>query len=112
MVGGVIAVAPFAAAEGVFAGLPALDRAGWLALAFLGVCGGAIQFGLWIWAVRRLTPTQAAIFLSLTPISAMLLAGVVLGETITLALFAGLILVVSGILFANWRAPAARSKPA
>jgi drug/metabolite transporter (DMT)-like permease len=112
MLGGVLALTPFAAAQALFAGLPAFDRAGWAALAFLGIGGGAIQFGLWIWAARRLTPTQAAIYLTLTPITAMLLAGLVLGEAITLALFAGLILVVSGILFANWRAPAPRTEPA
>jgi drug/metabolite transporter (DMT)-like permease len=112
MTGGVLVVLPFAAAEGLFAVLPAFDRAGWLALAFLGLGGGAIQFGLWVWAVRRLTPTQAVIFLTLTPITAMLLAGLVLGEAITFALFAGLILVIAGILFANWRAAAPRTEPA
>jgi drug/metabolite transporter (DMT)-like permease len=108
MIGGVAVLAPFAAAHG----LPSFDRAGWLALAFLGIGGGAIQFGLWIWAVRRLTPTQSAIFLTLAPTTAMLLAAFVLKETITLALLAGLVLVVSGILFANWRAPAPKAQPA
>jgi drug/metabolite transporter (DMT)-like permease len=112
MLGGVLVLTPFAAAQGLFASVPAFDSAGWLALAFLGVGGGAVQFGLWVWAVRRLSPTQAAIFLTLTPITAMLLAGLVLGEAVTLALFAGLVLVVSGILFANGRAPAPRTEPA
>lgn len=112
MIGGVLALVPFAAAHGMFASLPAFDRAGWLALAFLGVGGGALQFGLWIWAVSRLTPTQAAIFLCLTPITAMLLAGLVLGEAINLALIAGLGLVVSGILFANGRTRAPKTEAA
>ncbi|HVO15956.1 MAG TPA: DMT family transporter [Alphaproteobacteria bacterium] len=106
MAGGVAALAPFAAAHGLFAGLPAFDAGGWLAIVFLGVGGGAIQFGLWIWAVSRLTPTQASIFLCLTPITALLLAGLILGEALTLALFAGLLMVIAGILLSNWRTPA------
>jgi len=109
MVGGVVALAPFAAAHGLFAVAPAFDSAGWLALGFLGVGGGALQFGLWVWAVSRLTPTQASIFLCLTPITALLLAGLILGEVLTLALFAGLLMVISGILFANWRPPAPKT---
>jgi drug/metabolite transporter (DMT)-like permease len=106
MAGGVAALAPFAAARGLFAHLPVFDAHGWLAVAFLGVGGGAIQFGLWVWAVSRLTPTQASIFLCLTPITALLLAGLILGEALTLALFAGLLLVIGGILLSNWRGPA------
>jgi drug/metabolite transporter (DMT)-like permease len=109
MAGGVAALAPFAAAHGLLAHAPGFDAAGWLAVIFLGVGGGAVQFGLWVWAVSRLTPTQASIFLCLTPIAALLLAGLILGEALTLALFAGLLLVIAGLLLSNWRLPAPKA---
>lgn len=101
MVGGLLILAPFAQAQGSFSGLPTFSAAGWFAVVFLGIGGGAMQFGLWIWAVSKLTPTQAAIYLTLTPITAILLASLILGEPVTLGLFAGLALVVGSILLAN-----------
>ena len=101
MASGVVGLAPAAGAEGLFDRVPEFSAGGWIALAFLGVGGGAIQFGLWVWAVSRLTPTQGAIFLTLTPITAVLLAAVVLGEAIYPGLLLGLALVVGGILLAN-----------
>lgn len=101
MAGGLLILAPFAQAQGTFSGLPAFSPAGWFAVIFLGIGGGALQFGLWIWAVSKLTPTQAAIYLTLTPITAVLLANLILGEAVSLGLFAGLALVVGGILLAN-----------
>ena len=85
----------------LFSGLPAFSPAGWFAVVFLGIGGGAMQFGLWIWAVSKLTPTQAAIYLTLTPVTAVLLASLILGEPVSLGLFAGLALVVGSILLAN-----------
>lgn len=101
MASGVIGLAPVAGAEGLFDGAPSFTTGGWIALAFLGIGGGAIQFGLWVWAVSRLTPTQGAIFLTLTPITAVLLAALVLGEAIYPGLLVGLGLVIAGILLAN-----------
>jgi len=101
MVGGLLILAPFAQAQGPFAALPSFSPAGWFAVVFLGIGGGAMQFGLWIWAVSKLAPSQAAIYLTLTPITAVILASLILGEAVTLGLFAGLALVVGGILLAN-----------
>ncbi len=84
-------------------GLPAFDTPGLIAVIFLGIGGGALQFGLWIWAVSRLTPTQASLFLTLTPVTAMVLGLVVLNEVFTTALLIGLFLVVAGLLGINWR---------
>lgn len=101
MAGGLVVLAPFAQAQGAFVAWPAFSAAGWLAVVFLGIGGGAMQFGLWIWAVSKLTPTQAAIYLTLTPMTAILLANLILGEAVSPGLFAGLALVVGSILLAN-----------
>ncbi|MHA1536978.1 MAG: DMT family transporter [Alphaproteobacteria bacterium] len=109
MLGGLLVLAPFAQAQGTFSGLPSFSPAGWFAVAFLGICGAAMQFGLWIWAISKLSPTQAAIYLTLTPVTAVILASLILGEPVSLGLFAGLALVIGGILLANRPAPAANA---
>jgi len=109
MVGGLLVLAPFAQDQGAFAAAPVFSTSGWFAVAFLSIGGGVLQFGLWIWAVSKLAPTQAAIYLTLTPITAVLLGSLVLGESVSLGLFAGLALVVCSILLANRPAPAIRS---
>jgi len=72
----------------------------WLLL-FLGVIGGAIQFTAYIWALRWIAPSQAGIALTLTPISAFIIAWPVLGEPITFEAVIGLILVLTAIFLIN-----------
>jgi drug/metabolite transporter (DMT)-like permease len=107
MVFGVLALLPLAAASGAVSAMPQFTRHGWIALVFLGVVGGAIQFSLFTWALRWLPPTRTVIYLALNPISAMLLATLALGEAVAAVLIVGLVLVISGILVANWPATAA-----
>lgn len=101
MLSGLIALLPLAAAHGAVSRLPAFSTDGWLALLFLGTLAGAVQFSLFTWALRWLAPTRTVIYLTLNPISAMLLAVMILGESLTLTLITGLLFVISGILVAN-----------
>ncbi len=104
---GVLALLPLAMANGAGSGLPSFTPEGWLALLFLGTVGGAVQFSLFAWALRHLLPSRTAIYLALNPISAMLLAVIILSEELTASLIAGLLLVISGIFVANWATTAA-----
>lgn len=115
MVFGMLALLPLAAAGGALT-WPAFSAEGWIAMLFLGTFGGAIQFSLFTWALRWLPPTRTVIYLTLNPISAMLLAVLMLGESVTAALLTGLALVITGILVANLprgaeRAPATAAPP-
>ena len=109
MIFGVLALLPLAVLHGSVSAMPSFSPDGWLALLFLGTVGGALQFSLFAWALRRLLPSRTAIYLALNPISAMLLAVVILGESLTVGLIGGLLLVVSAIVVANRPAPAAAS---
>jgi drug/metabolite transporter (DMT)-like permease len=92
----VIALAPVVAVkDGV--GLPAFTLKGWLAVAFLGSVAGTLQFSLFMWALRWLPPTTTVLYLTLNPITAMVLGIILLGETLTFALMAGMALVLMGI---------------
>jgi drug/metabolite transporter (DMT)-like permease len=98
---GAFTLFPLAAMSGAVTAVPAFTSHGWCALLFLGTMGGAMQFALFTWALRWLPSSRTVIYLTLTPISAMLLAALLLGEAITLMLLIGLGLVLSGIFVAN-----------
>jgi len=70
---------------------------------FLGVVGGALAFGLWTVALRRLTPTEVAVYINLNPIAASLLAATMLDEKLTPAFFAGFVAVAAGVMIVNWK---------
>jgi drug/metabolite transporter (DMT)-like permease len=65
---------------------------------FLGTIAGAVQFSLFMWALRWLPPTTTVLYLTLNPIAAMVLGIVVLGESLAAELVAGMALVLMGIL--------------
>lgn len=77
------------------------DTAGWSAVGFLGVVGGAITFLLWSEGLARTTPTQVAVTVALNPVSAMLAGAVWLGEPVGPELLAGLAAVAVGIMVAT-----------
>jgi drug/metabolite transporter (DMT)-like permease len=78
--------------------LPAFTQNGWITVLFLGTIAGAVQFSLFMWALRWLPPTTTVLYLTLNPIAAMVLGIIVLGESLTLELIAGMALVLLGIL--------------
>lgn len=71
-------------------------------VAFLGVFGGAVAFTLWTVALRRLSPTEVAVYINLNPIAASLLAAAMLGERLTPAFVVGFVAVAAGVLIVNW----------
>jgi drug/metabolite transporter (DMT)-like permease len=100
---GVLALLPLAFASGALTHWPRFSREGWQAVIFLGTVGAALQFSLFTLALRWLPPSRAVIYLTLNPISAILLAGIMLGEAVTPALIVGLVFVIAGIFIANWQ---------
>jgi len=69
---------------------------------FLGILGGALAFALWTSALRRLSPTQVAVYINLNPIAATLLAVAILHEQLSLAFLAGFAAVAAGVMIVNW----------
>ena len=98
---GACTLLPLAALGGAVTAVPAFTSHGWFALLFLGTMGGAVQMALFTWALRWLPPSRTVIYMTLTPISAMFLAALLLGEAITMRLIIGLGLVLSGIFVIN-----------
>ena len=86
--GGFASVAHFAAPQ-------------FLAVAYLGLFGGAAAFYLWVFALQRTTPTRVASTMTVNPIAASLLAAAIMGEPLGLPLLIGVVAVGLGIWVAT-----------
>ena len=73
----------------------------WLVL-FLAIPGGALAFTLWTSALRRLSPTQVAVYINLNPLAATALAATVLHEQLSAAFVVGFVAVATGLMIVNW----------
>jgi drug/metabolite transporter (DMT)-like permease len=89
---------------GLFTGAPTELRAfgsrEWAAGLYLGGAAGALAFILWVLALQRTSPTRVAITMTANPLSAALLATVLLNEPLTISFLIGLIAVFAGIWIA------------
>jgi len=100
MLAAVIFLVPLAAQEGFFATLPPrFSAGGWLAVLFVGLSSGA-GYVLWLWALGRVSATRVTVFLALSPVTAILLGALFLGERISAEALVG----VAGIAVGLWLA--------
>jgi drug/metabolite transporter (DMT)-like permease len=81
--------------------VPDASLAAWAALVFLGVAGTAIAFVWYSEGVRFLGPSRAIVYTNLVPVAAVVLAWLLLGETLDTSAFAGGALVVAGVAMIN-----------
>ena len=85
-------------------GLAAAGRFGpaqWTAVAYLVVIGAALTFYLWVFALARTTPTRVANAITLNPVTAAIVAALLLGEPIGSNLVVGVAAVFAGIWLAS-----------
>jgi len=73
----------------------------WLAIAYLGIVGGAGAFILWVFALARTSPTKTAVTITVNPVFASIVGALAIGEGIGLNLIAGLAAVAAGIWIAT-----------
>jgi drug/metabolite transporter (DMT)-like permease len=73
----------------------------WLAILYLGACGAALNFYLWVFALQHASPTRVTNTITVSPISSALLAAVLVDEPIGLDLIVGLVAVLAGIWLAT-----------
>ncbi len=69
----------------------------WGAVAYLAVITSVTSYWLWLFALKRLDATQVAVFTNLQPIATAVLAWLLLGERISLALLTATVLVLAGV---------------
>jgi drug/metabolite transporter (DMT)-like permease len=77
----------------------------WTSIVYLAVCGTVIGFVWFYEGVKAVGPTRAGLFINFVPISAVILAGVILRERMTWSLATGAALVLSGVYLTNRTQP-------
>ncbi|RLA90809.1 MAG: EamA family transporter [Deltaproteobacteria bacterium] len=98
---GALALFPSACFEGIIKNFFSYSRIAWLSIFYLGVFGTVIGFIWYYQGIKFIGPTKASIFINFVPISAILLAFLILSEPITLSLLVGTILVSLGVYLTN-----------
>jgi drug/metabolite transporter (DMT)-like permease len=102
MAAAVVVLALCAPFEDAATRLPQVSARGWAAIAFIGISSG-IGYFLWLWALRHAAASRVTLFLSLSPLAAMLLGVLLLGEPLQATLVAALGLVAAGLWVAQDR---------
>lgn len=107
---GAIMLAPvFLFTPDVFSDAANLGWRGWLAAGTMSVLAIFVGYILWYRGLRRLQPSQVAVYVYLVPFFGVLSAWLLLGETITGWLLLGGATILSGVVVTNsGRRPAAR----
>ena len=100
---GTLALLVPAIREGMLAHLAGYSAVSWLAIAYLGFFGTALGFVWYYQGIKAIGPTRAGLFINFVPISAVVMAFVILGESITPSLFIGTTLVICGVYLTNQR---------
>jgi drug/metabolite transporter (DMT)-like permease len=80
----------------------------WVSIALQTVIGAFMSYLVWMWLLGRYPATKLSVFVFLTPIFALIIGAVWLGEPVTLDLVIALVGVSAGIVLVNRKPPAAQ----
>jgi drug/metabolite transporter (DMT)-like permease len=100
---GALLLTPIVLVGGGAAALTALSPRTWGALLYLSVGAAGIAYLFYYQAIRDIGANEAAVFLNLEPVSAIVLGVLLLGESLTLPVLFGGILVIAGLYLVNRR---------
>lgn len=89
--------------EGMIHDIASYSGLDWLGIFYLGIFGTVMGFVWYYQGIQAIGPTKASLFINFVPISAVILAFLILGEPITLSLLIGTILVTGGVYLTNLR---------
>lgn len=98
---GTAALAVPAGFAGVFGNMSGYGGVEWLSIFYLGFFGTVVGFVWFYEGIDKIGATRASQFINFVPISAVLLALVVLKEPITISLSVGTVLVCAGVCLSN-----------
>ncbi len=87
--------------EGMLSDIFTYSLADWISLVYLGIFGTVVGFVWYYEGIKTIGPARASIFINFVPLSAIVLAFVILGEPVSLSLLMGVILVITGVFLTN-----------
>ncbi|MBN2231788.1 MAG: DMT family transporter [Deltaproteobacteria bacterium] len=94
---------PPAVAEGLISRMTGYSVTAWISIIYLALGGTVVGFVWYYEGIRRIGPTRAGIFINFVPVSAVLLARLMLDEPLSGSLLAGAVLVCLGAWLTNRR---------
>ena len=77
----------------------------WIAIVFTGIAASAVAFLTQTWAQSMISPTRAAVILTMEPVFAGIFGAVILGERLTPRGWIGAALILSAMLLVSVRGP-------
>jgi drug/metabolite transporter (DMT)-like permease len=98
--------------EGMLPALGGYRFADWASISYLGVFGTVIGFVWYYQGIKSIGPSRASLFINFVPISAIVLAYLILSEPVTLSLAVGTVMVLAGVWLTNRPVATASIKPA
>lgn len=87
--------------EGLPADLGNYTLPEWASIVYLGLFGTVIGFVWYYEGIRQIGPMRAGLFINFVPVSAIILAFLILSEPVTLSLLIGACLVLTGVYLTN-----------
>ena len=87
--------------EGILNNFQHYPMTAWLGIFYLGFFGTVLGFVWYYEGIKKIGPTKASLFINFVPVSAVILAFMILDEPISISLFLGTILVCSGVYLTN-----------
>lgn len=81
------------------------SRGAWLGVVYLVLVTSVVAYLLWYWALAHLPAARVAVFTNLQPLATAVLAHLFLGEHVTPQFVGGALVVISGVVLAQLRAP-------
>ena len=96
-------------ARGGFSAVGAFGPSHWFAVTYIALFATPAALWLWIFALRHASPTRVASTMAMHPVSASILAAIVIGEPLGANLAVGVIAVLAGIWIATSEPRAAQT---
>ena len=87
--------------EGMMSDMRLYIASEWISIFYLGFFGTVLGFVWYYEGIKKIGPMRASLFINFVPITAIILAFLILKEPITLSLFIGTIFVCSGVYLTN-----------
>jgi drug/metabolite transporter (DMT)-like permease len=85
----------------VVAGVASVTVSDWLALGYLVVFATAVAQQAWLFGVKGIGPSRASVVGNLTPVAAIGLSALILGESVGLVEMIGIVLILAGVWVVN-----------
>jgi len=73
----------------------------WISIFYLGFFGTVLGFVWYYEGIKKIGPTRAGLFINFVPVTAIILAFLILKEPLTLSLLVGALFVCSGVYLTN-----------